>query len=137
MLCILNVAKQLVFVFSTILIRLTVWVAFPNKISCKEGLCSLLFYGHCVGWRICEKYFFLSIAACFHFCTISGQDRKPFTELDADSGKGTMASYGSVNSLSSNSSAHNSVVCVMASDSPQQFEVLKQQKEVMEAGLEL
>ena len=64
-----------------------------------------------------------------------GQDNKPYTETDSDSGKGTMGSYGSVNSLSSNNSA--SQTAVPAADSPEQFEVLKQQKEIMETGLEL
>ncbi|XP_070194848.1 brefeldin A-inhibited guanine nucleotide-exchange protein 1-like isoform X2 [Littorina saxatilis] len=63
------------------------------------------------------------------------QDSKPCTETDSDSGKGTMASYGSVNSLSSNNSASQSAL--PPADSPEQFEVLKQQKEIMETGLEL
>ncbi|KAK7489018.1 hypothetical protein BaRGS_00019679, partial [Batillaria attramentaria] len=64
-----------------------------------------------------------------------GQDSKPYTETDSDSGKGTMASYGSVNSLSSNNST--SQTAAPPTDSPEQFEVLKQQKEIMETGLDL
>lgn len=66
-----------------------------------------------------------------------GQDNKPFTETDSDSGKGTMNSYGSVNSLSSNNSALQAALSAVPADSPEQFEVLKQQKELMETGLEL
>ena len=65
---------------------------------------------------------------------ISGQDNKPYTETDSDSGKGTMTSYGSVNSLASNSSQ---VVNTQPADNPEQFEVIKQQKEIMENGIEL
>ncbi|XP_059144360.1 brefeldin A-inhibited guanine nucleotide-exchange protein 1-like isoform X2 [Physella acuta] len=73
-----------------------------------------------------------------------GQDSKPYTETDNDSGSGTMTSYGSTNSLSSNSSAPTTVVAggsfapgTVPADNPEQFEVLKQQKEVMEIGIEL
>ncbi|XP_005095830.1 brefeldin A-inhibited guanine nucleotide-exchange protein 1 isoform X2 [Aplysia californica] len=73
-----------------------------------------------------------------------GQDSKPYTETDNDSGSGTMTSYGSTNSLSSNSSAHTSGNTPGATtpgqaptDNPEQFEVLKQQKEVIEIGIEL
>ncbi|PVD22977.1 hypothetical protein C0Q70_16237 [Pomacea canaliculata] len=65
-----------------------------------------------------------------------GQDNKPYTETDSDSGKGTMASYGSVNSLSSNNSA-TQATGIPALDSPEQFEVLKQQKEIVEMGLDM
>lgn len=47
---------------------------------------------------------------------------------DTDSGKGTMASYNSANSLNDSNPAL---------DSPEQFEELKQKKETMVAGLEL
>ncbi|XP_064626500.1 brefeldin A-inhibited guanine nucleotide-exchange protein 1-like [Lineus longissimus] len=63
-----------------------------------------------------------------------GQENKPYTETDNDSGKGTMTSYGSSTSLNStNSSSHapNKV------DSPEQFEVLKLQKETMENGIDM
>ncbi|KAK3733623.1 hypothetical protein RRG08_063293, partial [Elysia crispata] len=71
-----------------------------------------------------------------------GQDSKPYTETDNDSGSGTMTSYGSTNSLSSNSSAPTAGSVVggvlqVPTDNPEQFEVLKQQKEVMEVGIEL
>ncbi|RUS76389.1 hypothetical protein EGW08_015840 [Elysia chlorotica] len=69
-----------------------------------------------------------------------GQDSKPYTETDNDSGSGTMTSYGSTNSLSSNSSAPTAAiggVPQVPTDNPEQFEVLKQQKEVMEVGIEL
>ncbi|KAK6188257.1 hypothetical protein SNE40_004474 [Patella caerulea] len=64
-----------------------------------------------------------------------GQDNKPYTETDSDSGKGTMTSYGSSNSLSSNNSTPSTAVHV--SDNPEQFEVIKQQKEIMENGIEI
>ena len=76
----------------------------------------------------------------------AGQDSKPYTETDADSGNGTMTSYGSTNSLSSNSSAqaagstpgsNATTPGQAATDNPEQFEVLKQQKEVIEIGIEL
>lgn len=70
-----------------------------------------------------------------HFQSNLGQDSKPYTETDSDSGKGTMASYGSVNSLSSNNSTSQTAPPVH--DSPEQFEVLKQQKEIMETGLDV
>ncbi|XP_041360036.1 brefeldin A-inhibited guanine nucleotide-exchange protein 1-like isoform X2 [Gigantopelta aegis] len=63
-----------------------------------------------------------------------GVDLKPYTETDSDSGKGTMTSYGSVNSLGSNSSQ---VISIQPTDNPEQFEVIKQQKEIMENGIEL
>lgn len=72
----------------------------------------------------------------------AGQDSKPYSDMDTDSGNGTMTSYGSTNSLSSNSSAQNnpgstgSVPQHVPSDNPEQFEVLKQQKEVIEIGIE-
>ncbi|BFY99374.1 hypothetical protein BsWGS_02414 [Bradybaena similaris] len=73
-----------------------------------------------------------------------GPDSKPHTETDNDSGSGTMTSYGSTNSLSSNSSAPTTTAAgttqtpgITPTDSPEQFEVLKQQKEVMEIGIEL
>ncbi|KAI8773979.1 brefeldin A-inhibited guanine nucleotide-exchange protein 1-like isoform X1 [Biomphalaria glabrata] len=70
-----------------------------------------------------------------------GQDSKPYTETDNDSGSGTMTSYGSTNSLSSNSSAPTNLNGPTSgnvpADNPEQFEVLKQQKEVMEIGIDL
>ncbi|KAL3867743.1 hypothetical protein ACJMK2_040601 [Sinanodonta woodiana] len=64
-----------------------------------------------------------------------GQENKPYTDTDSDSGKGTINSYGSSNSLESNNS---SIATLQApSNSPEQFEVLKQQKEIMEHGIEL
>jgi len=47
---------------------------------------------------------------------------------DSDSGKGTMASYSSANSLSDSN---------QAIDSPEQFEELKQKKEVLVTGIEM
>lgn len=67
--------------------------------------------------------------------SILGQDSKPSPESDADSGKGTLNSYDSTNSLESNSSSVNTSTVVH--DSPEQYEVLKQQKEIMEHGIEL
>jgi len=50
-------------------------------------------------------------------------------DLDTDSGKGsTMASYNSANSLNEPPAAL---------DSPEQFEELKQKKEIIVAGIEL
>ena len=74
--------------------------------------------------------------------TFVGQDSKPYTETDNDSGSGTMTSYGSTNSLSSNSSAPTAGSVVggvlqVPTDNPEQFEVLKQQKEVMEVSVDI
>jgi brefeldin A-inhibited guanine nucleotide-exchange protein len=53
----------------------------------------------------------------------------------------SIKSYGSNNSLNSGSSGHGSVVGSggnrEAPDTPEQFEVLKHQKEVWEAGITL
>ncbi|XP_013378695.1 brefeldin A-inhibited guanine nucleotide-exchange protein 1 isoform X2 [Lingula anatina] len=63
------------------------------------------------------------------------QENKPSGESDNDSGKGTMTSYDSTNSLaSSNSGLHLSTTAL---DNPEQFEVMKQQKELWEHGIEL
>ena len=67
--------------------------------------------------------------------TFTGQDSKPSPESDSDSGKGTLNSYDSTNSLESNGSSLNTSTVVH--DSPEQYEVLKQQKEIMEHGIEL
>lgn len=64
-----------------------------------------------------------------------GADNKPLShETDNDSGKGTMTSYGSVNSLNSNSS---SLTTSLPNDNPEQFEAFKQQKEIKENGIEM
>ncbi|XP_053393840.1 brefeldin A-inhibited guanine nucleotide-exchange protein 1-like isoform X3 [Mercenaria mercenaria] len=70
-----------------------------------------------------------------HFQSNLGQDCKPSPESDSDSGKGTLNSYDSTNSLESNGSSLNTSTVVH--DSPEQYEVLKQQKEIMEHGIEL
>ncbi|KAK3091259.1 hypothetical protein FSP39_018373 [Pinctada imbricata] len=64
-----------------------------------------------------------------------GQESKPYTETDSDSGKGTMTSYGSSNSLNSNASSQTAAS--LPQDNPEQFENLKQQKEIMETGIEM
>lgn len=69
-----------------------------------------------------------------HSLSNLGQESKPFTETDSDSGKGTMTSYGSSNSLNSNSSSQ---LPSQPLDNPEQFENLKQQKEIMEHGIDL
>ncbi|XP_023237066.1 brefeldin A-inhibited guanine nucleotide-exchange protein 1-like [Centruroides sculpturatus] len=67
-----------------------------------------------------------------------GHERYKDQIEDIDSGKGTITSYGSTNSLSSNnSSAGYNVTNNAAPDNPEQFKVLKQQKEIMEQGIEL
>lgn len=69
------------------------------------------------------------------YVILSGTDNKPqLHETDNDSGKGTMTSYGSVNSLNSNSS---SFTTALPNDNPEQFEAFKQQKEIMENGIEM
>ena len=69
---------------------------------------------------------------------ILGQDSKPHTnaESDNDSGKGTMTSYGSSASLNS-SSSNLAQSTTDITDSPEQFEVLKQQKEIWETGIDM
>lgn len=69
----------------------------------------------------------------------SGQDSKPHTntDYDNDSGKGTMtSSYGSSASLNS-SSSNLAQSTTDITDSPEQFEVLKQQKEIWETGIDM
>ncbi|XP_070554844.1 brefeldin A-inhibited guanine nucleotide-exchange protein 1-like isoform X2 [Ptychodera flava] len=69
-----------------------------------------------------------------------GQERagtRDPSDLDADSGSGTMTSYGSINSLSSNQSANAGSTPTIFSDSPEQFESQKQQKEIIEQGIEM
>lgn len=57
---------------------------------------------------------------------------------DIDSGNGTMTSYGSVNSLNSSSSTADKMSSSgHIQDNPEQFEVIKQQKEIMETGIEM
>ncbi len=70
--------------------------------------------------------------------SFAGQDSKPHpnTESDNDSGKGTMNSYGSSASLNS-SSSNLAQLTQDITDSPEQFEVLKQQKEIWEAGIDM
>lgn len=58
----------------------------------------------------------------------------PTTETDSDSGKGTMTSYGSVNSLNTNDSSQSASTPM---DNPEQFETQKQQKEIMETGINM
>ncbi|XP_052777069.1 brefeldin A-inhibited guanine nucleotide-exchange protein 1-like isoform X4 [Mya arenaria] len=72
-----------------------------------------------------------------HLQSNLGQDSKPTHESDSDSGKGTLNSYDSVNSLESTSSSQNTSTTPVVTDSPEQYEVLKQQKEIMEHGIDL
>lgn len=68
----------------------------------------------------------------------TGQENRSTSEplsADSDSGKGTITSYGSVTSLSSNNSSN--LTSGAAIDSPEQFEVLKHQKEIRENGIDL
>lgn len=58
----------------------------------------------------------------------------PTRETDSDSGKGTMTSYGSVNSLNTNDGSQTASTPM---DNPEQFETQKQQKEIMETGIEM
>ncbi|XP_056019394.1 brefeldin A-inhibited guanine nucleotide-exchange protein 1-like isoform X4 [Ostrea edulis] len=64
-----------------------------------------------------------------------GQEKMPNTETDSDSGKGTMTSYGSVNSLNTNDGSQT--LSTTPTDNPEQFESQKQQKEIMETGIEM
>ncbi|XP_065921136.1 brefeldin A-inhibited guanine nucleotide-exchange protein 1 isoform X3 [Magallana gigas] len=63
-----------------------------------------------------------------------GQEKMPTRETDSDSGKGTMTSYGSVNSLNTNDGSQTASTPM---DNPEQFETQKQQKEIMETGIEM
>jgi hypothetical protein len=67
--------------------------------------------------------------------SVAGQEKMPNTETDSDSGKGTMTSYGSVNSLNTNDGSQTLSSTPM--DNPEQFESQKQQKEIMETGIEM
>lgn len=69
----------------------------------------------------------------------SEKDNRTASEVgDSDSGKGSslVNSYGSTNSLNSSSSTLN-IPPYPPPDSAEQFEVLKQTKELWEAGIEL
>ncbi|XP_021363168.1 brefeldin A-inhibited guanine nucleotide-exchange protein 1-like isoform X2 [Mizuhopecten yessoensis] len=63
-----------------------------------------------------------------------GQESKPFNDTDNDSGNSTMKSYGSINSINSTSSSQAPSLSL---DNPEEFESIKQQKEIMEAGIEM
>ena len=65
---------------------------------------------------------------------ILGQEKMPNVETDSDSGKGTMTSYGSVNSLNTNDGSQTASTPM---DNPEQFETQKQQKEIMETGIDM
>lgn len=83
------------------------------------------------------NYFLVLLCQPLFQCNsfLSGADNKPLShETDNDSGKGTMTSYGSVNSLNSNSS---SLTTSLPNDNPEQFEAFKQQKEIKENGIEM
>lgn len=71
------------------------------------------------------------ISICINFV---GQEKMPTRETDSDSGKGTMTSYGSVNSLNTNDGSQTASTPM---DNPEQFETQKQQKEIMETGIEM
>lgn len=71
------------------------------------------------------------ILICLNFV---GQEKMPTRETDSDSGKGTMTSYGSVNSLNTNDGSQTASTPM---DNPEQFETQKQQKEIMETGIEM
>ena len=59
-------------------------------------------------------------------------------ESDTDSGKGTMTSYDSVNSLDSSGTASTNLSSMPAvTEDPEHFQVKKQQKEIWEHGIEM
>ncbi|KAK2184722.1 hypothetical protein NP493_255g01035 [Ridgeia piscesae] len=67
-----------------------------------------------------------------------GHENRSSAESDTDSGKGsTMTSYSSSNSLNSTGSANNMSASTPTVDTPEQFEVLKQQKEIWETGIDM
>ncbi|GAB6029023.1 Brefeldin A-inhibited guanine nucleotide-exchange protein 1 [Chamberlinius hualienensis] len=68
---------------------------------------------------------------------VTGTERKAFQDNaeEGDSGKQSMTSYGSVNSLNSQVSYTNNVLTTP--DNPEQFEVVKQQKDIWEHGIHL
>ena len=69
-----------------------------------------------------------------HLC-FTGSENHPINDNDSDSGQGTMNSYDSMNSLTSNESSFTTTSQTV--DNPEQFQVLKQQKEITEHGIEL
>jgi brefeldin A-inhibited guanine nucleotide-exchange protein len=78
-----------------------------------------------------------------HDLTCTGADRHKETdsELAPPKGSSSIKSYGSNNSLNSGSSGQGSMIGSggnkEAPDTPEQFEVLKHQKEVWETGITL
>ena len=61
------------------------------------------------------------------------------TESDTDSGKGTITSYDSTNSLDSSGTVGTNMNGSMPilTENPEQFEVRKQQKEIWENGIDM
>ena len=84
---------------------------------------------------------FYSTTACMYSTalisceSVVGSENHPINDNDSDSGQGTMNSYDSMNSLTSNESSFTTTSQTF--DNPEQFQVLKQQKEITEHGIEL
>ena len=70
---------------------------------------------------------------------IESESSKSYAESDtsSDSGRATLTSYGSSNSLNSANSSSTPHLAQVESDNPDKFEVIKQQKEIMETGIEM
>lgn len=68
-----------------------------------------------------------------------GPDRSTFKDHpeDGESGQVSMVSYGSTNSLNSQTSHSSSAAVTYGPDNPEQFEVVKQQKDIWEHGINM
>ena len=93
--------------------------------------------------NLSKKNITLATSACcflLHFCTRPGQDTRTVEDTTPDSGRGSSllssSRFESSNSLSSSNSTLNAAGGA-GHDDPEQFEVLKQQKDLWETGIEL
>lgn len=80
-------------------------------------------------------YVISSILTCF----LTGQEKPSEQEISEIKHPETINRYGSLNSLESTSSSGIGSYSTQMSgtDNPEQFEVLKQQKEIIEQGIDL
>lgn len=81
---------------------------------------------------------YFSVVLCCGFCS-AGQEKPSEQESTETKAPETINRYGSINSLDSTASSGIGSYSTQMSgtDNPEQFEVLKQQKEIIEQGIDL
>lgn len=89
------------------------------------------FYSYIILFKKIKIILKIYILICINFV---GQEKMFIRETDSDLGKGIMISYGSVNFLNINDGFQ--IVSIFM-DNSEQFEIQKQQKEIMEIGIEM